>query len=387
MQSRQPGRLVMALVALAFLSLACASTEQPFISTPAPSAASPATQIAPATFPAWLHIIFTNPNPPNNQANGIDRYVVPVLDAATKTIDVASFDFTLLSVTNALVEASQRGVKVRVVLDEINGSHELKTSGSAGDQDFDALKALQAADIQVVNGGRPDGLMHDKFILVDGAALFMGSWNVSYNDTFRNNNNLLEITDPDLIANYQAKFNELYVDQRFGARAQVKALKPELTIDGVPVENYFSPPDQVMAKVIALVNGAQKSIRFMAFTYTHHNLAAAMITRYRKGIRVEGVIESRGAKTGALPHLFCAGVPVKTDGNPYILHHKVIIIDENTVITGSFNFTVAADTANDDNVLVIHSPAVAALYLQEYKRISSIANPPAASDIDCSNVK
>src|SRR5215813_4600238 len=59
---------------------------------------------------SWLKVYFTNPNPPDNTGNGIDRFVVPVLDAAKQTIDVASFDFTLPSVTNALVNAAKRGV-------------------------------------------------------------------------------------------------------------------------------------------------------------------------------------------------------------------------------------------------------------------------------------
>jgi len=58
-----------------------------------------------------------------------------------------------------------------------------------------------------------------------------------------------------------------------------------------------------------------------------------------------------------------------------------------SVITGSFNFTNTADTANDDNILVIHNPAIAALYNQEFERVNSIAAPPPASEIDCSKVK
>ncbi len=227
--------------------------------------------------------------------------------------------------------------------------------------------------------------MHDKMIIVDGVTLFMGSWNMSYNDTFRNNNNLLDITDPSLIANYQAKFDELFVDKHFGTKAQVGALRPGLSIDNIQVENYFSPVDEVMSKLIALVNSAQKSIRVIAFTYTDTDLAGAMISQYKTGLRVEGVIESRGATRGALVPLFCAGLPVMMDGNKYTMHHKVIIIDDSIVVTGSFNFTQSADTANDDNVLIIHNPAIAGLYNQEFDRVNSIARTPTSSDFTCNN--
>jgi phosphatidylserine/phosphatidylglycerophosphate/cardiolipin synthase-like enzyme len=101
-----------------------------------------------------------------------------------------------------------------------------------------------------------------------------------------------------------------------------------------------------------------------------------MIQRYQAGVDVKGVIENRGASNGALVPLFCANVPVLVDGNKYTMHHKVIVIDESIVITGSFNFTKSADNENDDNVIVIHSPVLAQLYLQEFDRVNSIAQPP-----------
>ena len=81
--------------------------------------------------------------------------------------------------------------------------------------------------------------------------------------------------------------------------------------------------------------------------------------------------------------LFCAKVPVEVDGNKYTMHHKIIVIDENTVITGSFNFTKSADQENDDNLLVIHNPDLAKLYLQEFDRIWGQGKSPDATKITC----
>ncbi len=388
-------RLLIAVLFTLVLASACtpkpAPTSVPATVAPtrATATAVPPTQVAATTPPStggttsWLKVYFTNPDPPDQVDNGIDKYVVPVLNAAKQTIDQASFDFSLPSVTAALIAAQKRGVRVRIVLDLVNGSHEIKASESAGREAFDALKALQDAGITVVDGGRSNGLMHNKMIIVDGTTLFMGSWNASYNDTFRNNNNLLQITSQKLIANYQAKFDELYVDKHFGTKAKVQALTPKMTLDGTDVENYFSPPDEVMQKLVAEVNKAQKSIKFMAFTYTHQDLSAAMIARAKAGVTVEGVIENRGASNGALVPLFCANLPVRTDGNKYTMHHKVIIIDDSTVITGSFNFTNTADNANDDNILIIRNPIVAALYLQEFAKVYGAGKVPSAAALTC----
>jgi phosphatidylserine/phosphatidylglycerophosphate/cardiolipin synthase-like enzyme len=373
--------LIVVLLVLVSLPLSGCQVISDLSATPTP-APRPASGL-----PAWLKIYFTNPNPPDNLPAGIDQPVVALLNQAQQSIDLASFDFNLPDVTQALQAASNRQVRVRVVLDEVNGSHELPASQASDQQPFDALSALTGAGIPVVDGGRSNGLMHDKFIIIDHQVLLVGSWNMSYNDTFRNNNNLLQISDPGLIANYQAKFDELFVDQRFGTKAEIKAQTPVLIIGGVPVENYFSPPDEVMDKLVSYVSGARQSIHFMAFTYTHPDLSDAMIARARAGVDVQGVIENRGASQGALVPLFCAGLAVKTDGNKYTMHHKVIILDGNTVITGSFNFTKAADTVNDDNILVIHDANVAALYEQEFSRIEASAKTPSKADIDCSQVK
>ena len=332
---------------------------------------------------SWLQVFFTNPNPPDNVGNGIDQGVVADVNTARNSIDITSFDLNLPSFVNAIVTASQHGVQVRVVVDGVNGTQKLSASESPTKQALDATQTLTGAGITVVNGGRSSGLMHDKIIIIDGKILYMGSWNMSYNDTFRNNNNLLRITNPTLIANYQAKFNELFVDKKFGTHAQVGAQTPQLTINGVQVENYFSPVDNVMDKLVAYVQGAQKSVRFMIFTYTDATLANAMIARYQAGVDMKGVIEDRGASQGAMVPLFCAKVPVEVDGNKYTMHHKVIVIDESTVITGSFNFTKSADQENDDNVLVIHNPDLAKLYLQEFERVWGQGKSPDATKITC----
>lgn len=357
------------------------STALPMTSaTSAPSV--PATAGPVGSLPAWLNIYFSDPNPPDNIGKGIDQYVQQAIDAATTSIDVTSFDLNLPSLMNALINAQKRGVKVRVVYDSENGNNDLENE-LTNNKAYDAIKTLSAAKIPLADGGRSNGLMHNKMVIIDGKLLFMGSWNLSYNDSYRNNNNLLRITDPKIIANYQAKFNESFVKKLFGAKAEVKVPYPTMAIDGVKVENYFSPEDEVMAKLVTLVGSAKKSIHFIAFTYTHADLSSAMIARAKAGVQVAGVIENRGASQGALVPLFCAKLPVKTDGNKYTMHHKVIIIDGEIVITGSYNFTKSADDSNDDNVLIIHSPAVAALYEQEYQKLYAIGETPVASEISC----
>ena len=383
-RSRQPSLLVTVIILIAGAAIYLFQSTQPQTAVPTPAAPTlPSdTSASPQGMPSWLKVYFTDPNPPDNLGSGIDRFVKTDLDAAQQTIDVTSFDLNIPDLVNALADAEKRGVKVRVVYDGTNGSLDVNNAAS-GSQPFEAIKVLTSAKVGLVNGGRSSGLMHDKMVIIDSKILYMGSWNLSYNDSYRNNNNLLRITDSRLIANYQAKFNELFVDKRFGTHAQVQAPNPSLTIDGVAVENYFAPEDGVMARLVALVQGAKKSVHYMIFTYTHQDLSDAMIARSKAGLDVEGVIENRGASQGALVPLFCAKLPVKVDGNKYTMHHKVIILDGNTVVTGSFNFTQSADKENDDNLIVIHSAAVAAAYEQQFQKIYGQGQAPDGSGFKC----
>src|SRR5262245_50743494 len=103
----------------------------------------------PAGMPSWLSVYFSDPTPPDQVNNGIDRFVRPVLKDAKKTIDVTSFDPNLPSVVNALVDAKKRGVAVRVVTDETNGTQTLKASDSPSGEQEDTLKTFSDAGIPV----------------------------------------------------------------------------------------------------------------------------------------------------------------------------------------------------------------------------------------------
>ena len=110
-----------------------------------------------------------------------------------------------------------------------------------------------------------------------------------------------------------------------------------------------------------------------------------MLARDKAGVDVKGVFEARGSETeySEFSRLYCANVPVRQDGNPAILHHKVLIIDDRIVITGSANFSNNADRHNDENLIVIDNEDIARLYLNEFDRRWAEAVDPDPSEIDC----
>ena len=200
------------------------------------------------------------------------------------------------------------------------------------------------------------------------------------NGTYRNNNVAVLIASPALADNYSAEFEEMF-GGAFGPTSPADTPNPRIIIEmdggqeSVLVENYFAPEDKAAARIIAEVGSAQERIRFMAFTFTSRAIADAMLDRARAGVIVQSVIEDRNAESdySQYDHLKREIHDVLPDGNPYIMHHKVIIIDDETVILGSFNFTNSAEESNDENVLIIHDPEVAALFVEEFGRVYETA--------------
>lgn len=327
-----------------------------------------------------LQVFFTDPinvNDPAHLEGSIPARLIEYIQKAQRSIHIAAFEFNLTPVAEALIEAHQRGVEVLWLTDDEHGL------GADGEKDRGQFAMLQQAGIEIRTDGRA-ALMHNKFWIFDQQIVWTGSTNITVNDTFRNNNNVLVLELPAAAAIYEREFQELWAGQS-GPTSPSTVDDQFANVDGTPLQILFSSEDHVLDRLIPLIESAQSSIRFMAFSFTHAELKAAMLSRFAAGVDVSGIFETRGSETefSALPAMFCAGVPVRQDGNPGTFHHKVIVIDERIVVTGSLNFSRNADESNDENVIVINSRKVARLYLDEFARRWAEARTPQAAKFSC----
>jgi phosphatidylserine/phosphatidylglycerophosphate/cardiolipin synthase-like enzyme len=162
----------------------------------------------------------------------------------------------------------------------------------------------------------------------------------------------------------------MWTDGRFGPRSPSTLDDQSTRLDGTPIQVLFTAEDEALDHLLPLIANAQQSIRFMAFSFTSPEIGAAMLERAAAGVDIEGIFELRGSQTefSQLRPLYCANIPVRQDGNVGTFHHKVIVIDNETVITGSLNFSDNAIDSNDENVIILTNPAIAAHYLQEFER-------------------
>jgi phosphatidylserine/phosphatidylglycerophosphate/cardiolipin synthase-like enzyme len=308
-----------------------------------------------------IHVYFTRPEQAPETPGDIAHAVVGYIDATEHTLDVAAFELDNRTITDALVRAVKRGVRVRLVTE----SNYLDESG---------VKALQAVGVPVVDDKRDSALMHNKFMVFDRKAVWTGSMNFTENCAYRNNNNGLYIPDVKLAENYATKFSWLFEQHKFGgAPSKTDHIpNPLLTLaDGTQVENYFSTHDHPASHIVETLKLARKSIHFMAFSFTHAGIEQAMLERAAAGVEVSGVFEKTQTAAGhsAYAKLREARLPVYLDGNPRNMHHKVIVIDGEIVVVGSFNFSDSADKSNDENLLIIYNRAVAARFEEEFQKV------------------
>ncbi|MHB1416998.1 MAG: phospholipase D-like domain-containing protein [Chloroflexota bacterium] len=323
----------------------------------------------------WYEVRFTQPvypNDPSHHQGGLDTSLVDLMDKATRTLDVAVYDFDLADVAEAMARAKARGIAVRMVTD----SDTLQNARDANVQS--AFAKVRSAGIPIVADER-EAIMHHKFTVVDGEWVETGSWNYTDGDTYRLNNNMVIIHSPELARNYTAEFERMFVNHQFGPQKKQGADKPVISIEGTKVESYFSPQDQVASHVVEVVKQAKESVYFMAYSFTHDDIGQAIVEQAQAGRKVAGVFETTGSNTAYSEYgrMKEAGLAVYQDGNPYSMHHKVIILDEKVVIFGSFNFSASADDANDENLLIVHDPQLAQAFKAEFDQVLATAkNPP-----------
>lgn len=290
-----------------------------------------------------------------------DKKLLQFIAAATSTLEVCVYDIADPGIAQALVDAHARGVAVRVYTDSDN----LVDPTLGGLRP--ALLAMQQAGIPIRTDDRP-AFMHHKFLVADHRAVWFGSMNLTSNALYRDNNNSLWAESRELAENFEDVFRRLFDEQRPGDPA------PDLphravTIGDASLDLYISPNGGAQQAILDAVGKARHRVRFMAFAFTDPALAEAMVA-LGTNVTLQGVFDSCQLDMYTqMGYLRRHGCHAWRDGNQALLHHKVILVDDDTVITGSFNFTRHAERENNEALAIIRSPALAAAYEAEFQRM------------------
>lgn len=308
--------------------------------------------------------------PAGQSFNAVLDETLARIAGAQQTIDVSVYNNNRIDITNALKLAYANGVRVRYVA-AIDGSS----------------PALNPAPPFPVIYGNSAALMHNKFMVIDADLtdqcwVMSGSMNWTTGNMTDDYNNTLFIQDQSLARTYQLEFEEMWgssgnfpdnANSRFGA-AKKDNTPHKFIIGNVPVESWFSPSDRVTSRITEAIQTADSEALFALLTFTKDEPANALIDAFNNGVQVRGMIENTGDQGTEFNYLISQGVNVQQHSLGGTLHHKYGVIDANLsgsaplVITGSHNWTFSAETANDENTLIIHDADIATLYKAEFER-------------------
>lgn len=285
-----------------------------------------------------------NKNPEVHFCPGYDcsKVFENIIKSANFSVYCAFYDLDLKNIITTLARKSKTA-DVGLVMDSSNYEGQIKG---------DAVKLDDN-----------NQLMHNKFCIIDSGIVITGSFNPTDNDNNYNNNNVVVIYSNALAKNYKDEFNELW-NGRFGEGSKVS--NPVIYVNNIKIENYFCPEDDCASIIVDLIENAESSVYFMSFSFTNEGIADAIIKK--NGLDARGILDSgqSSGKYSQFKRLREFNINVKKDTNKYKMHHKVFIIDNETVVTGSFNPTLSGDAKNDENLLIIHDKRIADAFLKEF---------------------
>lgn len=378
----------------------------------------------------------------------LEQIIVEMIAQANNTVEVAVQEFRLPKIAQALVERYQAGVKVRVILEnnysrpwsdltpsevrsldersrdryaefralvDRNGDGEISTDEI---NQGDALVILRQAGVPVIDdtadGSKGSGLMHHKFVVVDGSTAIVTSANFTTSgihgdfdspNSRGNANNLLKIESVELATRLEEEFNLMWgdgpggqPDSLFGLQKPPRQFPPiqlgnnTITVQFAPTGAKVPWAESANGLIGETLGTATRSIDLALFVFSEQQLVDTIKTVYDRGVQVRSLIDRNFAYRNYSEALDMLGVtlpdrrcqyepgnipwenPITTVGVPQlplgdVLHHKFGMIDGETIITGSHNWSASANNNNDETLLVIKNPTVAAHFVREFDRL------------------
>jgi len=320
-----------------------------------------------------------------------DDTLIRYINRAKYTIDMAIYNLNnngISNISNALKAAANRGVRVRVI-----------GCGTTANLGFDALAGSAVHTLIGPKSYQRLGIMHNKFVVFDAQSndpndpiVWTGSTNLTDDQINLDANNVIIVQDQSLARTYQIEFEEMWGshgDDPNAAKARFGSEKKDNTphefkIKGDRVECYFSPTDGVNAHIENHINTANHDLSIAVMVITRDSLANAIAERKTDGSVVNMLTNDKKNNATSVNTTLTAALGedhyVFYGGNNGIMHNKYMIVDEGEptsdpfVLTGSHNWSAAADNENDENTLIIHDSTIANLYYQNFAHLFLASN-------------
>ena len=376
----------------------------------------------------------------------LEELITVAISSARSTVDIAVQEFRLPRIAQALAHRHRSGIKVRLIVENIYNRPIALTApqlailpkrereryaelvqladankdGVLSEAEFstgDALAIVRDAGIPVIDdtadGSKGSGLMHHKFVVIDGKTVIVTSANFTTSDihgdfksaaSLGNPNNLLKLESPELAKLFAEEFSIMWgdgpggkPDSKFGVKKPFRPVQ-KVRVGNAMVAVQFSPvtaglpwqqsPNGLIDRTLA---SAKKSVNLALFVFSAQQLANTLEAKSQQGVGIRALVDSSFVYRPYSEAMDMMGgsllqdcklevenrpwsKPLTTVGMPKLptgdrLHHKFGAIDGRTVITGSHNWSEAANRTNDETLLIVESPRVAAHFEREFDRL------------------
>lgn len=373
----------------------------------------------------------------------LEAHIIEELNRARISVDMAIHALNLPGIALALVDCRRRGVRVRLVTEhdynnsfatvitaerlkpKLRGEYsqwrklvDADSDGVVTLQELrsrDALWILDEAAIPRIDDtagtSRGSGIMHHKFIVIDGARVVTGSANFTasdihgdpdFPDTLGNVNHLFVIESADLAGAFAEEFALMWgdgpggaPDSRFG-RAKPPRAPRRFALGAGTITVAFGPGDGGDLRINRLIayeiGRAHRSVEIALFVFSAPELAEALQRALSRGVRVRGVLDpgfayrpySAALDLWGIRHCAVPALPTTNDLGIALLprqdklHHKFALLDDQMILSGSHNWSVAADVRNDESLLAIENPKMARHFEREFARLyhRTLLGPP-----------
>jgi phosphatidylserine/phosphatidylglycerophosphate/cardiolipin synthase-like enzyme len=383
----------------------------------------------------------------NRRGDNLEAVILDQIKTAKKSIFIAVQELRLPLVASALIEKKAAGVDVRIVLENSYNFTVVTQKDPTGDNEYeasklaelkafvdvnkdgkiqkeeletrDAIYMLREAKIPIMDDtfdtSRGSGLMHHKFMLVDGKSTIVSTANFTmsciHGDMLSpasrgNANSMILVQSPGFTKTFTEEFSQLWGNGKRGNFGHNKTYRGpiSMTVKGIKITVQFSPTSQkyhweesVNGLIASQLNKATRSIKALLFVFSDQKIADVMERRHEAGVSDIGVIiEPKFAFRDYSELLDMLGIamlnqkcayepnnspwksPIKEVGMAKlpqgdVLHHKFAVIDNKIVVVGSENWSDAANFINDETLLVIQDAKISAQFAQEYNRIKKTA--------------
>ena len=296
----------------------------------------------------------------------LKRAIVDFVDGAKKRLLIAVQELDSEDIARAIVRARQRKVLVKLVLegDYLTVRRALPDPFAVGGQNEANRRlhnAVLRAKIDVKSDFNPK-IFHQKFIIRDGSALLTGSTNFTDTGISKNLNHIVIVRDRKVANAYTREFKEIQRGD-FGALSKGHDERPsDVTVSDIPIRILFAPDHAPEMEIMKQMARAKDRVDFAIFTFAQSSGIDDQMILLTTGANrtVRGVLDGKAANQkwaatrpvrNAGARLFVAkpkpGLPLGK------LHHKLMVIDEQVIIAGSFNYTGPANRVNDENIIIL----------------------------------